>query len=154
MKKKILILCAVAISCSCASRKVNRDKTEEKTNEKQTEQTTTDTEEQSNSKINFEYKISDYSFEPIDNTKPYFIGSKKYENVKIITKEDTGKYSAEMELLKKQTEQRFLEYEKQIEVLKNTKVIEKTASIPWGLIFSLLLLVAILIAWNKLKKKL
>ena len=163
MKKTTTILTAILLASlltSCGSRKVNKQQTETKQEtktevkevSKSLDSTKVETEEESSSKINFEVSTKDFLFEPIDNTKPFFIGSQKYENVKVVNKESNSKYSEETELLKKQTEYRFLQLEKTIETLVNenkelkssTKQVDKKESFT-GLIWGLCLLILLLL---------
>jgi len=166
MKKTFIILSTLTL-LSCGARKVNKEqvdtKTETKTEVKEVskslDSTKVETEEQISSKINFELSTKDFLFEPIDNTKPYFIGSQKYENVKVVNKESNSKYSEETELFKKQTEYRFLQLEKTIETLvnenkelkSNSKQVDKKESfsgIIWGLSFLLLIILIIYIIYR------
>ena len=159
MKKTLILLSLIALT-SCGSRKVNKQQTETKTEtktevkevSKSLDSTKVETQEQSNSKINFELSTKDFLFEPIDNTKPYFIGSQKYENVKVVNKESKVNYSEQTELLKKQTEYRFLQLEKTIETLieenkelkSSTKQVDKKesfSSLIWGLFFLILIII-------------
>ena len=158
MKKTIILLSLITLT-SCGSRKVNKQQTETKQEtktevkevSKSLDSSKVEIEEESSSKINFEVSTKDFLFEPIDNTKPFFIGSQKYENVKVVNKESNSKYSEETELLKKQTEYRFLQLEKTIETLVNenkelkssTKQVDKKESFTgliWGLFFLILMM--------------
>tara|TARA_R100000541_G_scaffold39136_1_gene46982 strand:- start:9417 stop:9935 length:519 start_codon:yes stop_codon:yes gene_type:complete len=169
--KKTLILLSVIILTSCGPRKVNKQeletkqetKTEVKEVSKSLDSTKTETEEQSSAKINFEVSTKDFLFEPIDNTKPFFIGSQKYENVKVVNKESNSKYLEETELLKKQTEYRFSQLENTIESLieenkelkSNVKQVDKKESlVSLFMWLSILLLIILLLiyAYNKYLK--
>lgn len=170
MKKTIILLSAIILT-SCGSRKVNKQeletkqetKTEVKEVSKSLDSTKVETEEQSSTKINFELSTKDFLFEPIDNTKPFFIGSQKYENVKVVNKESNSKYSEETELLKKQTEYRFLQLEKTIESLveenkelkSSTKQVDKKESLSaflFRICLLLLLIIVIYYLYNKYLK--
>jgi len=169
--KKTLILLSLITLTSCGSRKVNKQQTETKQEtkteikevSKSLDSSKVETEEESSSKINFEVSTKDFLFEPIDNTKPFFIGSQKYENVKVVNKESNSKYSEETELLKKQTEYRFLQLEKTIETLVNenkelkssTKQVDKKESFSnliWSFSLLLLLILIIYYLYNKYLK--
>ena len=164
MKKTTIILIAILLAIlltSCGgARKVNKQqletkqetKTEVKEVSKSLDSTKVEIQEESSTKINFELSTKDFLFEPIDNTKPYFIGSQKYENVKVVNKESNSKYSEETELLKKQTEYKFLQLEKTIETLieenkelkSSTKQVDKKESFTgliWGLFFLILIII-------------
>ena len=176
MKKTKIILTAILLAIlliSCGSRKVNKQqletkeetKTEVKEVSKSLDSTKTETEEESSTKINFELSTKDFLFEPIDNTKPFFIGSQKYENVKVVNKESNSKYSEDINLLKKQTEYRFLQLEKTIETLieennelkSSTKKVDKKESFSgliWGLCLLILLLLIIYIVYKYQSKTL
>lgn len=166
MKKTIKFLAIILIAyllTSCGgARKVNKQeletkqetKTEVKGVSKSLDSTKTEIQEQSSTKINFELSTKDFLFEPIDNTKPFFIGSQKYENVKVVNKESNSKYSEETELLRKQTEYRFLQLEKTIESLveenkelkSNVKQVDKKESFS-GVIWGIILLLAIIVIY-------
>ena len=172
MKKTFIILSTLTF-LSCGARKVNKQeietKTETKTEVSETvksiDSTKVETNENYSSKINIESFIKDFTFEPIDNTKPFFIGSQKYENVKVVNKESKVNHSEETELLKKQTEYRFLQLEKTIETLvnenkelkSNSKQVDKKESfsgVIWGLCLLILLLLIIYIVYKYQSKPL
>ena len=174
MKKIITILTAVLLAVlltSCGSRKVNKQqletkeetKTEVKEVSKSLDITRVETQENYSNKINIESFSKDFTFEPIDNTKPFFIGSQKYENVKVVNKESNSKYSEETELSQQQTEYRFLQLEKTIETLVNenkelkssTKQVDKKESFSnliWSFSLLLLLILIIYYLYNKYLK--
>jgi len=177
MKKTIkisaIILVAYLLTSCGGARKVNKQQTETKQEtktevkevSKSLDSTKVETEEESSTKINFELSTKDFLFEPIDNAKPFFIGSQKYENVKVVNKESNSKYSEETELLRKQTEYRFLQLEKTIETLVNenkelkssNKQVDKKESfsgVIWGISILLLILLLAFIAYNYFKNKL
>jgi PBP1b-binding outer membrane lipoprotein LpoB len=120
MKKTILTAIFLAyLLTSCGSRKVNKEqletkietKTEVVESTKSLDSTKVETNENYSSKISSESFIKDFTFEPIDNTKPYFIGSQKYENVKVVNKESNIKFTQEIDFLRNQIDQRFIESE-------------------------------------------
>ena len=174
MKKTKIILTAILLAIlltSCGARKVNKkqleakEETKTEVNEvsKSIDSTKTETQEESSTKINFELSTKDFLFEPIDNTKPFFIGSQKYENVKVVNKESNSKYSEETELLKKQTEYRFLQLEKTIETLieenkelkSSAKQVDKKesfSSLIWSFSLLLLLIIVVYYLYNKYLK--
>lgn len=171
MKKTLILLSAIILTSCGGARKVNKQqletkqetKTEVKEVSKSLDSTKVETEEQSTAKINYEVSTKDFLFEPIDNTKPFFIGSQKYENVKVVNKESNSKYSQETELLKKQTEYRFSQLENTIESLieenkelkSNVKQVDKKESlVSLFMWLSILLLIILLLiyAYNKYLK--
>ena len=120
MKKTILTAIFLAyLLTSCGSRKVNKEQLETKSetktevveSTKSLDSTKVETNENYSSKISSESFIKDFTFEPIDNTKPYFIGSQKYENVKVVNKESNIKFTQEIDFLRNQIDQRFIESE-------------------------------------------
>jgi nitrogen fixation/metabolism regulation signal transduction histidine kinase len=176
MKKTIKISAIILVAyllTSCGARKVNKETLKEDvkketsvlSNEKIKDSTNTTTEEKTFNKLNFEAKTSEFNFEPLDNSKPFFIGGKEYQNVKVVSKESNTKITQEFDLFKKQVEQRFLENENTIETLtqenrslkSNVKQVDKKESLS-GVIFNLslllLLLIAIYIAYRYFKNKL
>jgi len=161
MKNKILAAFLLAgIITSCGTRKVNKQQTETKTEtktevtevSKSLDSTKVETEEESSTKINFELSTKDFLFEPIDNTKPFFIGSQKYENVKVVNKESNIKVTQEVEFLRNQTDHRFIQTEKEVntivlelkELKQQLKESERKASLT-GLIIWLCILLLLLI---------
>jgi len=180
MKKTIKILAIILISyllTSCGARKVNKETLKEDiktntavlSNEKTKDSTNTTTEEKTSNKLNFEAKTSEFNFEPLDNSKPFFIGGKKYQNVKVVSKESNTKITQEFDLFKKQVEQRFLENENTIESLtqenrslkSNVKQVEQEPMNLGGVVYPLMWLIIVLIVliitayilWAKLKKE-
>ncbi len=176
MKKTKIILTAILLATlltSCGARKVNKETLKEDikketsvlSNEKTKDSTNTTTEEKASNKLNFEAKTSEFNFEPLDNSKPFFIGGKEYQNVKVVSKQSNLKITQEFDLFKKQVEQRFLENENTIETLtqenkslkSNVKQVDKKESLS-GVIFNLSLLILLLIvmylAYRYFKNKL
>jgi uncharacterized protein YcfL len=162
--KKIIRILAIILTAylltSCGSRKVNKQtlkediktNTEVLSNEKSKDSSNITTEEKTSNKLNFELKTSEFNFEPLDNSKPFFIGGKEYQNVKVVSKESNTKITQEFDLFKKQVEQRFIENENTIEILteenkslkSNVKQVDKKESFS-GVIWSLCLLILLLI---------
>lgn len=109
MKNKLLkIALAIVIAVlfvSCGARKVNKEVNKENIkentsvtiNEKQKDSSYTIVDE----KLRLNIEKSTFNFEPIDNTKPFFIGSQKYENVKVVS----SKENQDVEQLKNQLTQ-------------------------------------------------
>ena len=161
MKNKILAAFLLAgIVTSCGSRKVNKQQLEAKT-ETKTEVTETtksvdtskvETKENYSNKINSESFIKDFTFEPIDNSKPYFIGGKEFSNVKVVNKESNIKVTQEVDFLRKQIDHRFIQTEKETktinveiqELKQQLKESERKASLT-GLIIWLCILLLLLI---------
>jgi len=129
MKKTIkisaIILVAYLLTSCGGARKVNKSTLKEDiktntavlSNEKSKDSSIVETNETISNKLNFELKTSEFNFEPLDNSKPFFIGGKEYQNVKVVSKESNTKITQEFDLFKKQVEQRFIENEKTIETL-------------------------------------
>jgi len=177
MKKTITILAIILVAyllTSCGgARKVNKSTLKEDiktntavlSNEKSKDSSIVETNETISNKLNFELKTSEFNFEPLDNSKPFFIGGKEYQNVKVVSKESNTKITQEFDLFKKQVEQRFIENEKTIESLteenkslqSSNKQVDKKESfsgVIWGISILLLILLLAFIAYNYFKNKL
>ena len=177
MKKTIKILAIILVAyllTSCGgARKVNKSTLKEDiktntavlSNEKNKDSSIIETNETISNKLNFELKTSEFNFEPLDNSKPFFIGGKEYQNVKVVSKESNTKITQEFDLFKKQVEQRFIENEKTIETLteenkslqSSNKQVDKKESfsgVIWGISILLLILLLAFIAYNYFKNKL
>ena len=162
MKNKLLkIALAIVIAVlftSCGSRKVNKEVNKENvkentsviTNENQKDSSYTIIDE----KLRLAIEKSTFNFEPIDNTKPFFIGSQKYENVKVVSssekenrEEDKTKIEAYLKEIENYTT--FInELEK--EVYSKNRQVERFTY--WGLgvgIFLVLLILLILWYFDK-----
>jgi nitrogen fixation/metabolism regulation signal transduction histidine kinase len=175
MKKTIKISAIILVAyflTSCGARKVNKSTLKEDiktntavlSNEKIKDSTNITTEEKTSNKLNFEAKTSEFNFEPLDNSKPFFIGGREYQNVKVVSKESNTKITQEFDLFKKQVEQRFLENENIIETLteenrslqSSNKQVDKKESfsgVIWGISILLLILLLAFIAYNYYKPK-
>jgi hypothetical protein len=142
MKKKIAILLLAAISCSCgASKKIKEiDKTKETETVKEVFKDTSKIE--ITNKIEVSRFVNIYGFEPFDNSKPYFVNGKKYENVRIINKQENTNYKQDLKTL----EQRYINnakvLTKQIEALKTIKT--KETKEPYFFYFIIVLLATFL----------
>ena len=166
MKKTKLILTAIILAVlltSCGSRKVNKQSLETKTETKtevvesikSLDSSKVETNENYSSKISSESFIKDFTFEPIDNTKPYFIGSQKYENVKVVNKESNIKFTQEIDFLRNQIDQRFIETEIETttltievkELKQQLKESERKAGITGLIIWISILLLLLIIAY-------
>jgi len=177
MKKTIkisaIILVAYLLTSCGGARKVNKETLKEDiktntavlSNEKSKDSSIIETNETFSNKLNFELKTSEFNFEPLDNSKPFFIGGKEYQNVKVVSKESNTKITQEFDLFKKQVEQRFIENEKTIESLteenkslqSSNKQVDKKESfsgVIWGISILLLILLLAFIAYNYFKNKL
>ena len=176
MKKTIKISAIILVAyllTSCGARKVNKETLKEDiktnttvlSNEKSKDSSIVETNETISNKLNFELKTSEFNFEPLDNSKPFFIGGKEYQNVKVVSKESNTKITQEFDLFKKQVEQRFIENEKTIETLteenkslqSSNKQVDKKESfsgVIWGISILLLILLLAFIAYNYFKNKL
>ena len=126
MKKTLLL--SIIILTSCGSRKVNKQETETKTetktevteNVKSMDSSKVETNENYSNKISSESFIKDFTFEPIDNNRPYFVGGKEFHNVKVVNKESNIKLTQEIDFLRNQIDQRFI----QTETETNTIILE------------------------------
>ena len=182
MKKTITILAIILVAyllTSCGgARKVNKSTLKEDiktntavlSNEKSKDSSIVETNETISNKLNFELKTSEFNFEPLDNSKPFFIGGKEYQNVKVVSKESNTKITQEFDLFKKQVEQRFIENEKTIETLteenkslqsSNKQVEQEPMNLGgvvypfmWLIIVLIVLIITAYILWTKFKKEL
>jgi hypothetical protein len=125
--KKLLLL-SIIILTSCGSEKSTskklKQKTETKTevteNVKSMDSSKVETNENYSNRISSESFIKDFTFEPIDNSNPYFVGGKEFHNVKVVNKESNIKLTQEVDFLRNQIDQRFI----QTETERNTIVLE------------------------------
>ena len=166
MKKTKLILTAVilaALLTSCGSRKVNKQSLESKTetktqvNEsvKSLDSSKVETNENYSSKISSESFIKDFTFEPIDNTKPYFVGGKEFSNVKVVNKESNIKVNQEVAFLRNQIDQRFIQTETETKTLtielkelkQRLKESERKAGVTGLIIWISILLLLLIIGY-------
>lgn len=161
MKRLLKITIIILLSLffiSCGSRKVNTQINKEKVNEKTSVTTNEKSKDSSyiaiDEKLRLKLEKSTLNFEPIDNTKPFFIGSQKYENVKVVSsseKQDLESLVSQIETSKKEIENytTFInELEKDIK-FKNKEIERFTY---WGLgvgIFLVLLILLILWYFDK-----
>lgn len=163
MKNKLLkIALAIIIAVlftSCGSRKVNKEVNKESVKEKTSVITNKNQKDSSyivtDEKLRLAIEKSTFNFEPIDNTKPFFIGSQKYENVKVVSsnekenrEEDKTKIEAYLKEIENYTT--FInELEK--EVYSKNRQVERFTY--WGLgIGIFLVLLVLLILWYFDKK--
>lgn len=159
MKKILIILTALSL-IGCGSSKVEKSNESLKYKESDTEKNSTtklDTSKIETTKtesgiINIESLISSYEFEPFDNTKPFFVNGKKFENVKVKSKEEKTITKEELEKQMTSLEQRYLnelnenykDYIKEIEAIKNDKKTEISEPI-W--LYIIIALFVIVILW-------
>jgi len=160
---KRLLLLALIIFTSCGSRKVNKQEIETKEetktviveNVKSMDSSKVETNENYSNKISTESFIKDFTFEPIDNTKPYFIGSQKYENVKVVNKESNIKLTQQIDFLRNQIDQRFIQIETETntivlelkELKSRLKESERKASLTGAIIWICILLLLLIIGY-------
>jgi len=164
MKKTILTAIFLAyLLTSCGSRKVNKEQLETKSetktevveSTKSLDSTKVETNENYSSKISSESFIKDFTFEPIDNSKPYFIGGKEFNNVKVVNKESNIKINQEIDFLRNQIDQRFIQTESEtktitleIQELKSQlKQSERKASITGLIIWICILLILLIVVY-------
>lgn len=180
MKKTKLILTSILLAyllTSCGARKVNKETLKEDiktntavlSNEKNKDSSNITTEEKTSNKLNFELKTNEFNFEPLDNSKPFLIGGKEYQNVKVVSKESNLKITEEFNIFKKQVEQRFIENESTIQTLteenkslqsSNKQVEQEPMNLGgiiypfmWLIIVLIILIITAYILWNKFKKE-
>lgn len=180
MKKTIKISAIILVAyllTSCGARKVNKETLKEDiktntavlSNEKSKDSSIVETNENISNKLNFELKTNEFNFEPLDNSKPFFIGGKEYQNVKVVSKESNLKVTEEFDLFKKQVDYRFLQFEKTIETLteenkslqsSNKQVEQEPMNLGgviypfmWLIIVLIILIITAYILWNKFKKE-
>jgi len=160
---KRLLLLALIIFTSCGSRKVNKQEIETKTetktevteNLKIMDSSKVETNENYSNKISSESFIKDFTFEPIDNNKPYFIGSQKYENVKVVNKESNIKLTQEIDFLSNQIDQRFIQTETETktmtlelkELKSQLKESERKASLTGAIVWICILLLLLIVGY-------
>lgn len=155
MKNKILkialAIIIVVLFTSCGARKVNKEINKEKENvntevykeEKQKDSSYTIVDE----KLRLNIEKSTFNFEPIDNTKPFFIGSQKYENVKVVS----SKENQDVEQLKNQLTQNLKTHEVYFDFINelDKEVYQYKKDLKslqlWGLLISLFFVIVILI---------
>lgn len=87
MKKAILIIPLFLIGC--ATVKKSNTETELKTDSSATKETKKTETETNQKETVSEYKANTLSYEPIDIKVPYYVDGKKYENVKVVSKEES-----------------------------------------------------------------
>jgi len=136
MKKAILTVFCVAILTSCATVKKTNTETEVKTDSLATKETKkTETETNKKETIS-EYKANTLSYEPINIKVPYYVDGKKYENVKVVSKEESeykkineeqqkqittliNELNALKEVIKQQSNNKDKDYSVAIEIVAN-----------------------------------
>lgn len=156
MKKPILLLTALLlIGCGSVDKQIRKE--EKKEEIKQTETTkdssVTETQTEVASKVNLSTFLSEFNLEPLDNTKPFFVGSKKFENVKVSQKTEQKDFSQDITFLQNQTHYRFVQMEKEIEILKEeNKKLRDVKRTDWTWLILLILIVIFGYSYFKLRK--
>ena len=151
MKKSILLLTALTlIGCGSVDKQIHKEETKEEIKQTETSKDSSVNEMQTEAtaKINLSTFLSEFNLEPIDNTKPFFVGSQKFENVKVNQKTEQKDLIQDITLLQNQTHYRFVQMEKEIETLKeeNKKLRDvKRTDWTWLIILILILILIILI---------
>ena len=121
MKKTILILTALlSIGCGSVDKQIHKEETKEEIKQTETskDSSVTETQTEATAKINLSTFLSEFNLEPMDNTKPFFVGSQKFENVKVQQKTEQKDFSQDITFLQNQTHYRFLQMEMEMEILK------------------------------------
>lgn len=149
MKKTLITLISLLL-IGCGSRKV--EKSNESLNYKESDTEKNSTTKLDTSKIetttnefgsiSIESLISSYEFEPFDNTKPFFVNGKKFENVKVkskkektITKEEFQKQITALEQrYLKELNENYKDYRKEIEAIKKDKNTQRSEPVYFYLI--------------------
>jgi len=134
MKKAILIIPLFLIGC--ATVKKTNTETEIKTDSvaiKETKKTETETNKKETIS---DYKANTLTYEPIDIKVPYYVDGKKYENVKVVSKEESeykkineeqqkqittliNELNALKEVIKQQSNNKDKDYSVAIEIVSN-----------------------------------
>jgi hypothetical protein len=121
MKKTLILLTAFSLfGCGSVDKQINKEQIKEdiKQTETTSEKQVIETNTKSTQQINFSALLSEFELQPIDNTKPFFVGSQKFENVKVTQKTEQKDFSKDINFVQKQTDYRFVEMQKEIETLK------------------------------------
>ena len=78
-------------------------KEEIKQTETSKDSSVTETQTEATEKINLSTFLSEFNLEPIDNTKPFFVGAQKFENVKVNQKTEQKDFTQDITFLQNQT---------------------------------------------------
>lgn len=155
MKKTILLLTALSlIGCGSVNKQIHKEETKEdiKQAEKIKDSSETETQTEVTAKVNLSTFLSEFNLEPIDNTKPFFVGSQKFENVKVQKKTEQKDFTQDITFLQNQTHYRFIEIEKELQILKEeNKKLRDVKRTDWTWLIILILIIAFGYAWYKLK---
>lgn len=156
MKKTLLLLTAITLfSCGSVDKQIHKEETKEEIKQTETskDSSVTETQTEATAKINLSTFLSEFNLEPIDNTKPFFVGSQKFENVKVNQKTEQKDFSQDITFLQNQTHYRFVQMEKEIESLKEeNKKLRDVKRTDWTWLIVLILLAVFGYSWYKLKK--
>lgn len=159
MNKKILII-AYLLLISCGSRKVNKEVSNEYKKEV-IETTSLEKQKDSsyiviNEKLRLAIEKSTFNLEPIDNTKPFFIGSQKYENVKVVSsnEKETREEDKKTEETIIKIKNAFLQYQQKTEsyVYEMNRQMERATY--WGIGLAVFFVIIIMIILWYFRKKL
>ena len=156
MKKTLLLLTAITLfSCGSVDKQIHKEETKEEIKQTETskDSSVTETQTEATAKINLSTFLSEFNLEPIDNTKPFFVGSQKFENVKVNQKTEQKDFSQDITFLQNQTHYRFVQMEKEIESLKEeNKKLRDVKRTDWTWLIVLILIFIFGYSWYKLKK--
>jgi hypothetical protein len=156
MKKTILLLTALLfIGCGSVDKQIHKEETKEEIKQTETlkDSSVTETQTEVTSKVNLSTFLSEFNLEPIDNTKPFFVGSQKFENVKVQQKTEQKDFSQDITFLQNQTHYRFLQLEKELQSLKEeNKKLRDVKRTDWTWLILLILVAIFFYSWYKLKK--
>lgn len=156
MKKTLLLLTSITLfSCGSVDKQIHKEETKEEIKQTETskDSSVTETQTEATSKINLSTFLSDFNLEPIDNTKPFFVGAQKFENVKVNQKTEQKDFTQDIIFLQNQTHYRFVQMEKEIESLKEeNKKLRDVKRFDWTWLIVLILIAIFGYSWYKLKK--
>jgi hypothetical protein len=156
MKKTLLLLTSITLfSCGSVDKQIHKEKTKEEIKQTETskDSSVTETQTEATEKINLSTFLSEFNLEPIDNTKPFFVGAQKFENVKVNQKTEQKDFTQDITFLQNQTHYRFIQMEKEIESLKEeNRKLRDVKRTDWTWLIVLILIAIFGYSWYKLKK--
>jgi uncharacterized protein YceK len=156
MKKTLILLTALSlIGCGSVNKQIQKEETKEEIKQTETvkDSSITETQTEVTSKVNLSTFLSEFNLEPIDNSKPFFVGSQKFENVKVQQKTEQKDFTQDISFLQNQTHYRFLQMEKELQRLtEENKRIRDVKRTDWTWLILLILIFFFIFAWYKLKK--
>lgn len=156
MKKTLLLLTAITLfSCGSVDKQIYKEETKEEVKQTETlkDSSVTETQTEATAKINLSTFLREFNLEPIDNTKPFFVGAQKFENVKVNQKTEQKDFSQDITFLQNQTHYRFIQMEKEIESLKEeNKKLRDVKRTDWTWLIIVILIAIFGYSYYKLKQ--